>query len=49
MKIHEFQAKQLFRDAQVPVLENIVVTRPAEAAEAYTKLGGSLAVVKAQI
>jgi len=49
MKIHEFQAKQLFRDAQVPVLENIVVTSPAEAAEAYTKLGGSLAVVKAQI
>ncbi|MEO2023740.1 MAG: ADP-forming succinate--CoA ligase subunit beta [Pirellulaceae bacterium] len=49
MKIHEFQAKQLFRDAQVPVLENIVVTSAAEAAEAYTKLGGSLAVVKAQI
>jgi succinyl-CoA synthetase beta subunit len=49
MKIHEFQAKQLFRDAQVPVLENIVVTSSAEAAEAYTKLGGSLAVVKAQI
>ena len=49
MKIHEFQAKQLFRDAQVPVLENIVVTSPAEAADAYTKLGGSLAVVKAQI
>ncbi|MCP3691915.1 MAG: ADP-forming succinate--CoA ligase subunit beta [Planctomycetaceae bacterium] len=49
MKIHEFQAKQLFREAQVPVLENIVVTSPAEAAEAYTKLGGSLAVVKAQI
>ena len=49
MKIHEFQAKQLFRDAQVPVLENIVVTSPTEAADAYTKLGGSLAVVKAQI
>lgn len=49
MKIHEFQAKQLFRDAQVPVLENRVARTAAEAAAAFTELGGSLAVVKAQI
>ena len=49
MKIHEFQAKQLFRDAQVPVLENRVATTAEEAAAAFTELGGPLAVVKAQI
>jgi succinyl-CoA synthetase beta subunit len=49
MKIHEFQAKQLFRDAQVPVLENRVASTAEEAAAAFTELGGSLAVVKAQI
>ncbi len=49
MKIHEFQAKQLFREAGVAVLEGVVAATPDEAAAAYTKLGGSLAVVKAQI
>ena len=49
MKIHEFQAKQLFKKAGVPVLENRVATTSEAAAEAYTELGGTLAVVKAQI
>jgi len=49
MKIHEFQAKQLLRDAGVAVPRNIVARSPAEAAEAFRTLGGSLAVVKAQI
>lgn len=49
MKIHEFQGKELFRRAGVAVLRGHVARTPAEAAEAFAKLGGSLAVVKAQI
>ncbi len=49
MKIHEYQGKQLFRKAGVPVLEGLVAKTPEEAAAAYDKLGGSIAVVKAQI
>ncbi len=49
MKIHEYQAKELFRKAQVPVLEGYVARSPEEAKNAFEKLGGSLAVVKAQI
>jgi succinyl-CoA synthetase beta subunit len=49
MKIHEFQAKRIFRDNGVAVLENRVASSPQEAAEAFTQLGGAFAVVKAQI
>ena len=49
MKIHEYQAKQLFRDAEIPVPESIVARTPAEASDAFDKLGGPIAVVKAQI
>ena len=49
MKIHEYQAKDLFRKAGVPVLESHVARTPEEAAAAFTKLGGPIAVVKAQI
>ena len=49
MKIHEFQAKELFRNAGVPVLEGIVAKTPEEALAAYEKLGGKVAVVKSQI
>ena len=49
MKVHEFQAKQLVRDAGVAVLQNIVARTPEEAAAAYNELGGKIAVVKAQI
>lgn len=49
MKIHEFQGKQLFREASVPVLDNYVAKTPAEASEAFKKLGGAVAVVKAQV
>lgn len=49
MKIHEYQAKDLFRKAGVPVLESHVARTPDEAAAAFTKLGGPIAVVKAQI
>ncbi|EMI20470.1 succinyl-CoA synthetase, beta subunit [Rhodopirellula maiorica SM1] len=49
MKIHEYQGKQLFRKAGVPVLEGHVAKTADEAAAAFDKLGGSIAVVKAQI
>jgi len=49
MKIHEFQAKQLLAGAGVAVPEGHVARSPEEAAEAFDKLGGPLAVVKAQI
>lgn len=49
MKIHEYQGKELFRKAGVPVLSGQVARTPEEAAAAYTKLGGKIAVVKAQI
>jgi len=49
MKIHEFQAKQLLHDAGVAVPRGIAVTMPDEAARAFDELGGSFAVIKAQI
>ena len=49
MKIHEFQAKQILRAAGVAVPSGTVARTPEEAAAAFTALGGSLAVVKAQI
>ena len=49
MKIHEYQAKQVLRGAGVAVLEGHVAETPDEAAKAYETLGGSIAVVKAQI
>ena len=49
MKIHEYQAKQILRDAGVAVPRSIVASTADEAAAAFTKLGGSLAVIKAQI
>ncbi len=49
MKIHEYQAKQLFRTAGVTVPQGIVAKTPEEAAAAFTTLGGPIAVVKSQI
>ncbi len=49
MKIHEYQAKQVLREAGVATPRNIVARSPEEAAAAFRELGGSLAVVKAQI
>ena len=49
MKIHEYQAKQLFEKAGVAVPRGIVARSPEEAAEAFRSLGGKLAVVKSQI
>jgi succinyl-CoA synthetase beta subunit len=49
MKIHEYQGKELFRKAGVPVLAGQVARTPEEAAAAFTALGGPIAVVKAQV
>ena len=49
MKIHEYQGKELFRQAGVPVLSGMVATTADQAVAAYDKLGGKIAVVKAQI
>jgi succinyl-CoA synthetase beta subunit len=49
MKIHEYQAKELFRAFQVPILQGHVAKTPEEAQAAFDQLGGSLAVIKAQV
>ena len=49
MKIHEFQAKELFQKAGVTVLRHMVARTAGEAAAAFDELGTPLAVVKAQI
>ena len=49
MKIHEYQAKQLFAKYGIPVGRGHVAFTPDEAVKAAEKLGGSVWVVKAQI
>jgi succinyl-CoA synthetase beta subunit len=49
MKLHEYQAKELFRRFGVPVPEGRVCTTAEEALAAYRALGGGVVVVKAQI
>lgn len=49
MKIHEFQAKELFRQYDIPVPDGKVATTPDEAVEAAKTLKSSKYVVKAQI
>jgi succinyl-CoA synthetase beta subunit len=49
MKIHEYQAKDLFQKAGIAVPRGIVAKTTNEAAAAFTELGGNLAVVKSQI
>jgi succinyl-CoA synthetase beta subunit len=49
MKVHEYQAKQLLRDAGVPVLPGFVATAAEQAAAAFRELDVPTAAVKAQI
>ena len=49
MKVHEFQAKALFRKAGIPVPDGDVAADASGAAAVFTRLGAPLAVVKAQI
>jgi len=48
MKVHEYQAKALLREAGVPVPRGDVATTPAEARAVASRLGGTV-VVKAQV
>ena len=48
MDLYEYQGKQLFERAGIPVSEGRVATTPAEAREAAEELGGQV-VVKAQV
>lgn len=49
MNIHEYQAKKLLRDFQVPTLKGAIAKTPEEAVEVAKTLGGNIWVVKAQI
>ena len=49
MKIHEYQAKELFRNHHIPVPEGYVATSPDDARAAAEKLGAFPVVIKAQI
>lgn len=49
MKIHEYQAKELFKKYNVPIPEGGVAFNPGEAAEVADRLGGFPVVVKAQV
>ncbi|MGB9599612.1 MAG: ADP-forming succinate--CoA ligase subunit beta [Myxococcota bacterium] len=49
MKLHEYQAKSLFRSYGIPVPDGEMAKSPEEAREIANKLGGSSFVVKAQI
>ncbi len=49
MKIHEYQAKQLFAKVGIPIPAGIVVKTPEEAAKAFETLGSAVSVVKSQI
>ena len=49
MNIHEYQAKDLFRQYGVETLEGVVASNPDEAAKACKDLGGKIWVVKAQV
>jgi succinyl-CoA synthetase beta subunit len=49
MKIHEYQARQLLRDAGIPVPNWEVVAKGEDAGAAFERLGVPLAVVKAQV
>jgi len=49
MNVHEYQAKQLFRDFGVAVPEGGLAETPGEAEEIAKRLGSAVVVVKAQI
>jgi succinyl-CoA synthetase beta subunit len=49
MKIHEYQAKELFANQQIPIPQGSMVTSVDQAVDAADKLGGYPVVVKAQI
>jgi succinyl-CoA synthetase beta subunit len=49
MKIHEYQAKELFRNHNIPVPEGDIALSPDDAGALAERLGGFPIVIKAQI
>lgn len=49
MNVHEYQAKEIFKEFGVSVLNGIIATTPKQALDAAKSLGGNIWVVKAQI
>ena len=49
MNLHEYQAKQLFREYGLPVSKGFAVKSAAEAIKAATEIGGDMWVIKAQV
>ncbi|WP_053979346.1 ADP-forming succinate--CoA ligase subunit beta [Marinagarivorans algicola] len=49
MNLHEYQAKQLFREYGLPVSDGVAAETPSEAAAAADIIGGDKFVVKAQV
>ena len=49
MNLHEYQAKQLFREYGLPVSDGVAAETPAEAAAAADTIGGDKWVAKAQV
>jgi len=49
MKVHEYQARELLREAGVPVPPSEVIDNAGAAGAAYAKLGARQVVVKAQV
>ncbi len=49
MNLHEYQAKQLFKQAGIPIPRGLVERSAERVGQAFTELGGKLAVVKAQV
>ncbi|MDG1525730.1 MAG: hypothetical protein P8Q90_06665, partial [Candidatus Thalassarchaeaceae archaeon] len=49
MNIHEYQGKQLFRDAGLAVQDGVHCTTVEQALAAYDSLGGNVVAVKSQI
>jgi len=48
MRLHEYQAKEVFADAGIPIPSSEVASTPEEARDAAERIGGSVAV-KAQV
>ena len=49
MKIHEYQAKEIFKQFGIPIPRGGVAETPAEAKEIARKIGGGRKMLKAQI
>ncbi len=49
MKVHEYQAKEIFKEYGIPVPKGGLATTPQEARKVAEEIGGNLWVVKAQI